>query len=72
MVNIDEQIEQKLNQQIEKLKGELIIFDTIEELTNKLEKLEKEIEQLKTKNKCSNNGSVCLGTVVASHCFNNE
>ena len=56
MVNIDEQIEQKLNQQIEKLKGELIIFNTIEELTNKIEKQEQEIGKLKSKNKCSGSG----------------
>ena len=56
MVNIDEQIEKKLNEQLEKIKGEFIIFNTIQDLTDKIQKLEDEIEQLKNKNKCSNSG----------------
>ena len=51
MVNIDEQIEKKLNEQLEKIKGDLIIFNTIQDLTDKIQKLEDEIEQLKNKNK---------------------
>ena len=59
MVNIDEQIEKKLNEQLEKIKSELIVFNTIQDLTDKIQKLEDEIEKLKSKNKCSNNGR-CL------------
>ena len=56
MVNIDEQIEKKLNEQLEKIKGDLIIFNTIQDLTEKIQTLEEEIEKLKNKNKCSNSG----------------
>ena len=40
MVNIDEQIEKKLNEQFEKIKRHLIIFNTIQDLTDKIQKLE--------------------------------
>ena len=56
MVNIDEQIEKKLNEQLEKIKGDLIIFNTIQDLTDQIQTLEEEIEKLKNKNKCSNSG----------------
>ena len=59
MVNIDEQIEKKLNEQLEKIKGDLIIFNTIQDLTEKIQILEEEIEKSKNKTKCSNNGR-CL------------
>ena len=59
MVNIDEQIEKKLNEQLEKIKGDLIIFNTIQDLTDKIQTLEEEIEKLKNKNKC-NSGNKCL------------
>ena len=59
MPSLDETIEKKLDEQLQKIKSDLIIFNTIQELTDKIQKLEDEIEQLKNKNKCSN-GSKCL------------
>ena len=56
MPNLDETIERKLDEQLQKIKGDLIIFNTIQDLTDKIQKLEDEIEQLKNKNKCSNSG----------------
>ena len=47
------------NEQLEKIKGDLIIFNTIQDLTEKIQTLEEEIEKLKKNNKCSNNGR-CL------------
>ena len=56
MSNLDETIEKKLDEQLQKIKGDLIIFNTIQDLTEKIQKLEDEIEKLKNKNKCSNSG----------------
>ena len=56
MPNLDETIEKKLDEQLQKIKSELIIFNTIQDLTDKLEKIEEELEKLKNKNKCSNSG----------------
>ena len=56
MPNLDETIEKKLDEQLQKIKGDLIIFNTIQELTEKIQKLEGEIEKLKSKSKCSNSG----------------
>ena len=56
MPNLDETIEKKLDEQLQKIKGDLITFNTIQDLTDKIQKLEDEIEQLKNKNKCSNSG----------------
>ena len=43
MANIDEPIEKKLNEQLEKIKGDLIIFNTNQDLTEKIQTLEEEI-----------------------------
>ena len=51
MPNLDETIEKKLDEQLQKIKSVLIIFNTIQDLTDKIQKLEDEIEQLKNKNK---------------------
>ena len=51
MPNLDETIEKKLDEQLQKIKGDLIIFNTIQDLTDKIQKLEDEIEQLKNKSK---------------------
>ena len=58
MPSLDEQIEHKLNEELQKVKDKLITFNSIENLNEKVEKLEEEIEKLKekNKNKCSNNG----------------
>ena len=48
---MDDAIEKKLDEQLQKIKSELIIFNTIQDLTEKIQKLEDEIEQLKNKNK---------------------
>ena len=59
MPNLDETIEKKLDEQLQKIKGDLIIFNTIQDLTEKIQKLEEEIEKLKNKTKCGNSGK-CL------------
>ena len=59
MPNLDETIEKKLDEQLQKIKGDLIIFNTIQDLTDKVQKLEDELEQMKNKSKC-NNGSKCM------------
>ena len=51
MPNLDETIEKKLDEQLQRIKSVLIIFNTIQDLTDKIQKLEDEIEQLKNKNK---------------------
>ena len=56
MPSLDEQIEHKLNEELQKVKDKLITFNSIENLNEKVEKLEQELEELKNKNKCSNNG----------------
>ena len=56
MPNLDETIEKKLDEQLQKIKGDLIIFNTIQDLTEKIQKLEDELEKLNNKNKCSNSG----------------
>ena len=56
MPNLDETIEKKLDEQLQKIKSELIIFNTIQDLTDKIQKVEDEIEQMKNKSKCSNAG----------------
>ena len=53
---MDEAIEKKIDEQLQKIKSELIIFNTIQVLTEKIQKLEDEIEKLKSKIKCSNSG----------------
>ena len=56
MPNLDETIEKKLDEQLQKIKGGLIIYNTIQDLTDKIQELEDEIEKLKSKNKCNNSG----------------
>ena len=61
MPSLDEQIQEKLNQELQKVKDKLITFNSIENLNEKVEKLEEEIEKLKNKNnsRCSN-GNKCM------------
>ena len=49
-------ISQKLDEQIQRVKKDLITFNSIQNIIEKTEALEKEVEELKNKNKCSNNG----------------
>ena len=56
MPSLDEQINQKLDEQLQRVKNELITFNSIQNIIEKTEALEKEVEELKNKNKCSNNG----------------
>ena len=72
MVNIDEQIKKKLNEQLEKIKGDLIIFNTIQELTDKIQQLEDEIEKLKNKKSVTTVVSVCRATFVHLVYFNDN
>ena len=59
MPSLDEQINQKLDEQLQRVKNELITFNSIQNIIEKMEALEKEVEELKNKNKRSNNGK-CL------------
>ena len=65
MPNLDETIEKKLDEQLQKIKGDLIIFNTIQDLTDKIQKIEDEIEQLKTKTNVATVASVCRAICVA-------
>ena len=58
MPSLDQQIEEKLNQELQKVKDKLITFNSIENLNEKVQQLEEEIEKLKNKNKskCGNSG----------------
>ena len=58
MPSLDHQIEPQLNEALQKAKDKLITINSIENLNEKVQKLEEEIETLKNKNnnKCSNNG----------------
>ena len=58
MPSLDEQINQKLNEELQKVKDKLITFNSIENLNEKVQQLEEEIEKLKSKrkNKCANSG----------------
>ena len=61
MPSLDEQINQKLNEELQKVKDKLITFNSIENLNEKVQQLEEEIEKLKSKSKskCSN-GNKCM------------
>ena len=56
MPTLDEQINQKLDEQLQRVKNDLITFNSIQNIIEKTEALEKEVEELKNKKKCSNNG----------------
>ena len=62
MPSLDEQIEHKLNEELQKVKDKLITYNSTENLNEKVEKLEEEIEKLKEKNKskCGNSGNKCM------------
>ena len=51
-----EQIETKLNEELQKVKDKLITFNSIENLNQKVQQLEEEIEKNKSKNRCGNSG----------------
>ena len=53
MPSLDEQINQKLDEQLQRVKNELITFNSLQNIIDKLEVLEKDVEELKSKNKCN-------------------
>ena len=56
MPTLDEQNNQKLDEQLPRVKNDLITFNSIQNIIEKTEALEKEVEELKNKSTCSNNG----------------
>mgnify|MGYP001824090184 CR=1 FL=1 len=69
MPSLDEQINQKLNEELQKVKDKLITFNSIENLNEKVQQLEEEIEKLKSKKNVATTGNVCLAIVLVSHYF---
>ena len=65
MPSLDEQINQKLDEQLQRVKNELITFNSLQNIIDKLEVLEKDVEELKNKTNVINI-NVCHLTVVAS------
>ena len=53
MPSLDEQINQKLDEQLQRVKNELITFNSLQNIIDKLEVLEKDVEEFKNKNKCN-------------------
>ena len=53
MPSLDEQINQKLDEQLQRGKNELITFNSLQNIIDELEVLEKDVEELKSKNKCN-------------------
>ena len=53
MPSLDEQINQKLDEQLQRVKNELITFNSLQNIIDKLEVLENDVEELKSKNKCN-------------------
>ena len=65
MPPLDEQINQKLDEQLQRVKNELITFNSLQNIIDKLEILEKDVEELKSKTNAIKI-NVCPLTVVAS------
>ena len=53
MPSLDEQINQKLEEQIQRVKNDLMTLNSLQNIIDKLEALEKDVEELKSKNKCN-------------------
>ena len=53
MLSLDEQINQKLDEQLQRVKNELITLNSLQNIIEKLDVLEKDVEELKRKNKCN-------------------
>ena len=64
MPPLDEQIVQELDEQLQRVKNELIAFNSIQNILDKFEILEKDVEELKNINVIKVH--VCHLTVVAS------
>ena len=64
MPSLHEQRNRKLDEQLQRVKNELITFNSIHNITQKLKILEKDVAELKCKNVIEVN--VCHLTVIAS------
>ena len=53
MPSLDEQISQKLDEQLQTVKTELITFNSLQNITDKRDVIEKDLEELENKNKCN-------------------
>ena len=53
MPSLDEQMHKKLDEQLQSVKNELIIFNSLRNRIDKLEVLEKDVEELKDTTKCN-------------------
>ena len=66
MPSFHEQINQKLDEQLQRVKNDLITFNSLQNIIDKLLVFEKDVEELKSKNKCNKHKFVCRSTAVAS------
>ena len=55
MPSLGEQINQKLDEQLQRVKNELITFNSLQNIIDKLEVFERDVEELTRKNKCNKN-----------------
>ena len=49
---LDEQINKELDEQLQRVKNELITFNSLQNIIDKLEVLENDVDQLKNRIKC--------------------
>ena len=58
MPSLDEQINRKLDEQLQRVKNELITFNSLQNVIDKLEVLEKDVEEMRGKHQFSKGKSM--------------